>query len=99
MQTAEIVERAGAGERKGIRVIGVERLGSKGCFLLDYRMRNVVMIDPLHRRSHRHRQLLGREREVIDGDHVRGVLRRYRTERQHRSNHWTQKHYDDQGTG
>src|SRR5258706_16221295 len=33
MQTAEIVERTGAGERKRIRVIGVERLRSKGCLL------------------------------------------------------------------
>src|SRR6476620_7164659 len=58
MQTAEIVERTGAGERKRLRVIGVERLRSEGCLLLDYRMRNVVAIDPLRRRAHRDRQFL-----------------------------------------
>src|SRR6266576_5632905 len=58
MQTAEIVERAGASERKGIRVVGVEHLRPKGRLLLDDRVRNVVVIDPLDRGSHSNRQFL-----------------------------------------
>src|SRR3981081_4785184 len=81
MQTAEIVERAGASERKGIRVVGVERLRPKGRLLLDHRVRNVVVIDPLDRGSHSNRQFLGREREIVDGDHVRGILPGSRTKR------------------
>ena len=81
MQTTEIIEGAGAGERKRIRVVGVERLRPKGGLLLDQRVRNVVVIDPLDRRSHSDRQFLGGEREIVDRDHVRGILRRYRTER------------------
>src|ERR1700732_4800478 len=49
MQTAEIVEGAGAAERKRIRVVGVERLRPKSRLLLDHRVRNVVVIDPLDR--------------------------------------------------
>src|ERR1700736_854848 len=91
MQTTEIIEGAGAGERKRIRVVGVERLRPKGGLLLDQRVRNVVVIDPLDRRSHSDRQFLRREREILDGDHVRGILRGYRTKRWHRSDDWAQK--------
>src|SRR6266404_1740637 len=96
MQTAEIVERTGASEGKRIGVVGVERLRPKGRLLLDYRMRNVVVIDPLDRGSHGNRQFLGREREIVDRDHVRGILRRYRTKREHRSGDRTQKQRNDQ---
>src|SRR5882757_7772495 len=97
MQTAEIVERAGAGERKRIRVVGVERLRPECLVLVGYRVRNVVVIDPLDRGSYRNRQLLGREREIVDRDYVRGILRRYRAKRQHRSDDWAQKQCSNQG--
>src|SRR6266404_6562326 len=100
MQTAEIVERTGASEGKRIGVVGVERLRPKGRLLLDYRMRNVVVIDPLDRGSHSDRQFLGRKGEIVDGDLVyilhRAILRRYRTKRQHRSDDRAQKKRDDQ---
>src|SRR6266704_3390095 len=96
MQTTEIIELASAGERKGIRVVGVERLRSKGCLLLHHRVRNVVVIDPLDGRSYSDRQFIGREREIVDGDRVRDIMRRYRTKRQHRSKDWAQKHCNDQ---
>src|SRR5713101_4990606 len=83
MQAAEIVERTGAGERKRIGVVGVERLRPEGRLLLDYRVRNVVVIDPLDRGSDSDRQFLGREGEIVDRDLVgvlrRGILRRYCT--------------------
>jgi hypothetical protein len=34
----------------------------------------------------------------MDRDHVRGILRSYRSRRQHRSNDWTDKHCYDDGT-
>ena len=92
MQTAEILEGAGASERKGIRVVGVERVRSEYLVLIDHQMRDIVVVDPLHRRSHRNRQFRGREGEIIDRDHVRGILGRYRSHRQHRSNRWTDEH-------
>src|SRR5216683_2321228 len=79
MQTTEIVEGAGAGERRGIRVVSVERLRPEYLVLIDHRVRNVVVIDPLHRRSHGNRQIRGREGEIMDRDHVRGILGRYRS--------------------
>src|SRR3984957_4790159 len=96
MQTAEIIERTGRGERVGIRVVSVERLRAEGKFLLYHRVRNVVVIDELDRRSHSDRQFLRREREVVERDNVR-VLRRDRAERQHRSDDGTQKDGNDQG--
>src|SRR6266851_8514223 len=98
MQTTEIVEGAGAGERRGIRVVSVERLRPEYLVLIDHRVRNVVVIDPLHRRSHGNRQFRGREGEIMDRDPVRGILRCYRSRRQHRSNDWTNKHCNDDGT-
>src|SRR5260370_39121821 len=96
MKAAEIVQRAGASESKRIRVVGVERLRPKGRLLLDHRMRNVVVIDPLDRRSHGNRKFLGREREIVDRDHVRGILRRYRTKRQYRADDRAQEQRNDQ---
>src|ERR1700676_2495096 len=66
MEAAEIVERAGTGERKGIRVVSVERLRPKGLILVDYIVRNVVLIDPFHRRSNGDGQLRRGEGEVVD---------------------------------
>jgi hypothetical protein len=98
MQTAEILEGAGASERKGIRVVGVERVRSEYLVLINHQMRDIVVVDPLHRRSHRNRQFGGREGEIIDRDHVRGILGRYRSHRQHRSNRWTDEHCNDNVT-
>src|SRR3977135_1923849 len=102
MQAAEVVELAGAGERKRIRVVSIERLRSKARLLLHHRVRNVVVVDPLHGRPHSHRQFLGREREIVDRDLAAGillggVLRRYRAKRQHRPKYGTQQHGNDQG--
>src|SRR3954453_7110609 len=99
MQPAEIVEGAGARERIGKRIISIERrLGPEYLVLVDHRMWDIVVIDPLHRRAHGNRQFRGREGEIVDGDHVGGILRRYRGHRQHRSNDWTNKNCNDDGT-
>src|ERR1700730_17113790 len=97
MQTTEIIEGTCTGERVGIRVVSVEQLGPKRRLLLDHRVRNVVVIDPLDSGPHSNREFLGREREIVDRDYVRGVLRRYRTKRQQRSDDWAQKQCSDQG--
>src|ERR1700724_1484842 len=96
MQTTEIIEGACTGERVGIRVVSVEQLGPKRRLLLDYRVRNVVVIDPLDSGPHGNRECLGREREIVDRDHVRGILRRYRTKRQQRSDDRAQKQCNHQ---
>ena len=62
MQTTEIIEGACTGERVGIRVVSVEQLGPKRRLLLDHRVRNVVVIDPLDSGPHSNRECLGRER-------------------------------------
>ena len=72
MQTTEIIEGACTGERVGIRVVSVEQLGPKRRLLLDHRVRNVVVIDPLDSGPHSNREFLGREREIVDRDN--GVL-------------------------
>src|ERR1700726_3061838 len=59
MQTTEIIEGACTGERVGIRVVSVEQLGPKRRLLLDYRVRNVVVIDPLDGGPHGNRESLG----------------------------------------
>src|SRR6266851_3259870 len=98
MQATEIVEGTGAGEREGKRIVSIERLRSEYLVLVDHRVRNVVVIDPLHRCSHGNRQFRGREGKIMDRDHVRGILRCYRSRRQHCSNDWTDKHCNDDGT-
>ncbi len=95
MQTAEIIESSGISECKGIRVVSVERLRPKYLVLIDHRVRNVVVIDPLDRRSHGNRQFRGREGEIVDRDHVRGIPRRHR---QRRVKDRTQKHCNGDGT-
>src|SRR5579863_8588913 len=97
VQTTEIIERAGSGERVGIRIVSVERLRTEGQFLVHHRVGNVVVVDELDRRSHRDRQFLWREREVVDRDNIR-ILGRDRGERQQRSDDRPQKHGNDQGT-
>src|SRR5450432_2847944 len=97
MQTTEIIEGACTGERVGIRVISVEQPGPKRRLLLDHRVRNVVAIDPLDSGPHGNGEFLGREREIVDRDHVGGILRRYRTKRQQRSDDRPQKQCNDQG--
>src|ERR1700676_2283062 len=97
MQAAEIVERAGTGERKGIRVVSVERLRPKGLILVDYIVRNVVVIDPFHRCSNGDGQLRRGEGEVVDRNDI-FLLRRDRAERQQRTDGRTQKHRNDHGT-
>src|SRR6202035_5237254 len=96
MQTTKVVEGAGAGERIGKRIVSIERLRPEHLVLVDHRMRYIVVVDPLHRRSRGNRQFLGSEREVVDGDHVRRVLRRYRTKSQHRADDRAQKQRNDQ---
>src|SRR3954451_8791946 len=83
MQAAEIVEGAGAGEGIGKRIVRIQRLRAEYLVLVDYGMRDIVVIDPLYRRTRGNRQFRGREGEIVDGDHVRGILRRYRSHRQH----------------
>jgi hypothetical protein len=78
MQTTEIVEGASAGERIGKRIVSIERLRPERFVLANYQMRDIVVVDPLHRRSHRNRQFPGREGKIIDRDHVRGILGHYR---------------------
>src|SRR5438270_1416472 len=58
MQAAEVVELAGAGERIGVRVVGIERLRSKRYVLLHYGVRNIIVIDPLDGRAHRNGHFL-----------------------------------------
>src|ERR1700722_7974285 len=94
MQTAEIVERSGACERVGIGVVGIERRRPEQLVLVGHGVRDVVVIDPLDRGSHRDRQFLRPELEIVDRDHVR-FLRRSRAVGQQRSGNWTQKHCDD----
>src|SRR5712671_1098679 len=94
MQAAEIIERAGTGERKGIRIVSIERLRPEGLVLVDHRVRYVVMIDPLHRRSYRYRQLRWGKGEVVDRNDI-CLLGRERPERQGRADDRTQKHRND----
>jgi len=96
MQAAEVIERAGTSERVGIRVVGIECLRPEGLFRFDHAVGNVVVIDELDRGSHRDRQLPRPEREIVDRNDI-FLLRRYRAERQHRSDDGTQKHSRDQG--
>src|ERR1700730_224337 len=98
MQATEVVEGTGAGEREAKRTVSIRRLRSEYLVLVDHRMRDIVVIDPLHRRSHRNRQFRGREGEIVDSDHIGCILRRYRSRRQHRSYDWPDKHCDDDGT-
>src|ERR1700730_10083324 len=61
MQTTEIVEGAGVRERIGKRIVGIERLRPESLALIAHQMRDIVVVDPLHCRSHRNRQFQGRE--------------------------------------
>src|ERR1700691_1859192 len=100
MQPAEVAERAGTGERVGIRVVRIEWLRPEGLVIFDHGVGNVVVIDELDRRSHRDRQFPRPEREVVDRDNIR-ILRvflcRERTERHHRSDDGAQQHGNHQG--
>src|SRR6266404_890831 len=55
MQSTEVTEGADAGERIGKRIVSIERLRPEGLVLIDHQMRDIVMVDPLHRRSHGNR--------------------------------------------
>src|SRR3984957_20985251 len=96
MQAAEVIVRAGTGERKGIRIVSVERLRSEGLVLVDHIMRNVVVIDPFHRRSDRNRQLRWTEGEVVNR-HLVWLLCCDRSERQQRAGDRTEEHRNDDG--
>lgn len=97
MQATEVFEGTGAGERERKRIVSIERLRSEYLVLVDHRMRDIVVIDPLHRRSHRNRQLRGREGEIVDSDYAGAILRCHCSRRQHRSYDWPDKHCDDDG--
>src|SRR6202020_2920223 len=84
MQAAEIFERAGTGEGVGKRVVSVERLRAEGLVLVDHIGGDVVVIDPLHCRSHGNRQFRGGEGEVVDRNDI-FLLRCDRAERQQRA--------------
>src|SRR6516164_10936437 len=57
MQAAEIIVGAGAGERKRKRVVSVQRLRPEGLVLVDHAVRDVVVIDELHRGPNGNREL------------------------------------------
>src|SRR5579863_5522241 len=96
MQAAEIIESAGTGERKGVRIVSIERLRSEGLVLIDHIMRDVVVIDPFHRRSDRNRQLRWTEGEVVNR-HLVWLLCRDRSERQQRAGDRTEEHRSNDG--
>src|ERR1700740_1487220 len=52
MESTEVVEGAGAGERIGKRIVSIERLRPECLVLVDHYMRDIVTVQPLHRRSH-----------------------------------------------
>src|ERR1700730_12828992 len=49
MQTAEVIEGSGAGERVGIRIVSIERLRPERLVFVDHGMRDIVVIDPFYR--------------------------------------------------
>jgi hypothetical protein len=51
MQSAKMIEAAGIGERERKRVAITERLRPICFVLVDYRVRNIVVIDPSGRRG------------------------------------------------
>src|SRR5579871_3830525 len=75
MQAAEIVERSGLREGEGKGVVGIKWLRPEGLVLVDDVVRDIVVVDPLDRRTDRYRQRFWPEQEVLDDDRI-GVLRR-----------------------
>src|SRR5579864_5546562 len=97
MQAADVIVGAGVREGEGERVVGVERFRSKSLVLVDHAVRDVIAVDPRHRRPGRNRQLLRAKGEIVDLDFA-GPLRRDRSERQRRAEQRTQQDRGNKGT-